>query len=488
MKKAVVVAVLCLLSASLPSAFAQRPKSSVEVVVDSASVVPRGDSVAVSVTFRLSSLRVARERVVVVSPYLTSGGGDVAQLPPVAAYGLGRRASVFRRDAPAVVGNVTGRTDELGYPAVSVPLPVTVSRVFPREAWMRDSRLMLAASEYGGPGGPVAMGERLAGGWAAPSEPVFAFDWTFLVPDAEPVKERSSSFSFPAEFRPGSAVFVLSLGGNAAGLDSLEAFVSSFRRSPYADVRSVRLRGYASPDGSEKSNLRLSEARVKSVLAALERDGFDVSGVDASGGGEDWDGVAGWLRANASSEPDFSGLMDLVLDRTRARDWTESRIRSGWPGLHARMVRELYPSLRRIGCTVKYVVRAFGPSELAGVCASRPGFLSCAEFYALASSCAEGSPSRSEILVRAGEVLDDPVAVMNAVALLLGSGSAGRAGPLLPRMGRSPEAEYLRGAWCVAAGLYDRARAHFTAGGSAACRGGLDFLSRHDAWKVESER
>lgn len=93
---------------------------------------------------------------------------------------------------------------------------------------------------------------------------------TFVVPPVEPRKDRSDSIRADLEFVFDVGKLDPGYRDNASELRRLRGAVDEIRGGRHTAVRGVRITGYASPEGTERYNMTLSEQRAQSVRDYLE--------------------------------------------------------------------------------------------------------------------------------------------------------------------------------------------------------------------------
>ena len=100
-------------------------------------------------------------------------------------------------------------------------------------------------------------------------------------------------------FRQGYSLLEPSYRDNGVRLAAFAAHVESLQRDTLVRVKSIRVTGTASPDGTSRSNERLSENRAKNIIAWFE-ERFSFPGVsfDAHAEGIDWAGLTALVETS----------------------------------------------------------------------------------------------------------------------------------------------------------------------------------------------
>ena len=110
-------------------------------------------------------------------------------------------------------------------------------------------------------------------------------------------------------FRQGYSLLEPSYRDNGVRLAAFAAHVESLQRDTLVRVKSIRVTGTASPDGTSRSNERLSENRAKNIIAWFE-ERFSFPGVSFDAHAEDID----WAGLTALVETSEMPYRDEVLN------------------------------------------------------------------------------------------------------------------------------------------------------------------------------
>ncbi len=127
---------------------------------------------------------------------------------------------------------------------------------------------------------------------------------TFVAPDPEGSKLRSDSIRADLEFVFDVARLDPAYRDNARELRRLHRAVEEVRRSRHIVINSIRVTGFASPEGTEKYNLTLSERRAASVRDYLENiTDLPTTLFSIDGEGERPDGLRAMIEVDYVVEP-----------------------------------------------------------------------------------------------------------------------------------------------------------------------------------------
>lgn len=278
-------------------------------------------------------------------------------------------------------------------------------------------------------------------------------------PTDEP-KSRSRQGSAFLDFQANRSVILPDFRRNPVELGKIDDALQDVVDNTDVRITGIFIEGYASPEGSYKNNERLAHERAIALREYIRThhlfagDLFTVRSV-----AEDWDG----LRLRVESNGDLPRREDIlsVIDSSDQPDVKEQRLKA--LNVYPRLLRDLFPELRRVEYQIDYAVRSYSDTEARLLIHSAPENLSHAELYRLANSYGRDSDDYRRILT---EVIPkyyehDAVALNNAAALLIGNGELNTALRLLEKARDLPAAWNNRGVVYLLQGLYDQAGALF---------------------------
>jgi len=442
--------------------------------------VHRGDSVTVSVDISMSGLNVDSERSFTIVPLITTGERN-RELPSVIINGKSRHRAYLRQKKLNGAG-----TEYAAYRTGSTRMiPYTVS--VPYEAWM-DSAWVDLQEELCGCGGHAQQVsvERLANNISREIEvrdyavqPLLAL----LRPEVETVKNRDERQEVRLQFPVGKSVIYPAYADNAAELDRIKGLLKELGEDKNISVSDIRIKGKASPEGSEAANKRLVSEREKAMMHYLAQATGSRYAITTLGGGEDWEGFERLLTA--SDNPYKEELLQIMHTDADA-DRKEALIRKLDQGrAYAELLRGVFPQLRYVECTIDFVVRAFDDGkDLEDVFRKQPQRLSLEEMFRLANRYETSDPQFGDVFEVAVRMYpDNPVANLNAAASLLMQGVATeRVAAYLDKSPQdTPQCRNARGVYHLLKGDYAQARQYLEAAaaqGSEPARHNLEELAR----------
>lgn len=208
----------------------------------------------------------------------------------------------------------------------------------------------------------------------------------FSVPSEEIVKVREQIVTVPLHYRVNCTYVEEGYMDNALHLAKLDSLCRPFFNAPDDyKVRSIRITGYASPEGDSNYNRRLSRQRARGFADYLrEHYKISASTMEVEGGGEDWEGLRKLVR-NDSLFTQSGKVMQAIdlYDDVEERD-RHLRMLLG-DKAYRYLLQHYYPRLRRMEVELDYSVRAFTPDEALRKISTRPQDLDAYELYEAAT-------------------------------------------------------------------------------------------------------
>ncbi|NDV58283.1 DUF3868 domain-containing protein [Bacteroides sp. 519] len=289
----------------------------------------------------------------------------------------------------------------------------------------------------------------------APREPYVAQPLVSLVTPAEEFKTRNRQGSAYLDFQVGSSVILPDFRRNPVELSKIDDALLEVMSDEDSQITELFIEGYASPEGKYASNEKLARERsmaLKEYIRSsymLSEKIFTVRSV-----AEDWDG----LRAVVDGS-DFSQKKQIlnIIDSADDYDRKEARLKD--LPVYYRLLKDVFPELRRVEYQINYAVRNYTTAEARILANSNPENLSQAELYRVAMEYGKGSNEYKRIVI---EVIpkyhdNDPVALNNAAALLIENNELSTALRLLEKVPTLPAAWNNKGVVYMMRGELDKA-------------------------------
>lgn len=387
MTKLSLIALLSVATA-LPAA-AQRYNG--QVSFTPAQVKAAADSVRLNLGVVLDGVRLGSRTLVTLTPRLVSQDGtQTYTFSPVSFGGRNRDIMWKRHNFPGTPRPVVLRSGE------QRTLPLTLTA--PNVAWVKKARLVVDEQVQGCAGceeGAMRYNllDRLVKEEYRPQ-----FTTAYVMPTPEPVKMRSDRFVARFNFKVNRYELLPNLGNNRVEFARVDSVAQVILRNSDVQVKNVTIDGYASPEGTDAGNLKLSQNRAQAFVDYLRRTyGLSTRIFAVRGHGSDWAG----LRQRVEQDPqvpNLSGVLEVLNQdgNNEARKAALRKLDGGAP--YAYLLDTHYPPLRRTEYQFTYAVRAFNLQEAIERIHTNPALLSLNEMYLVAESFPAGSVERRNAL------------------------------------------------------------------------------------------
>lgn len=409
----------------VPGSMAQVRQGSVTVQVN--ELAQRGDSLYVDMAMTTEGRNVPSRMSADFTPVLVSGERSLA-LPAVSL--MGRNSYRNHRRALALMSAKERGAYEKSAPYYVVPDYKGDSRMdyrlaLPYEAWMSSAQLTLQRIDCGC-GKSSVTDVRLLAGKVSLEEVIVIERYriephlAYIRPEAEAVKSRAEQGESFLDFAVGKTSVNPEFGRNAAELEKIRRMIDLVQDDKDLTIKRIVIVGYASPEGSLAMNERLSEGRAKALRDYLQSRYPAIPGslYSIRFGGENWDDLV--KAVQTSDMPDKQAVLDII-DRYSIIGGREAKLmalKGGTPWRY--MLREMFPSLRKVTVTVDYDVRNFDAEEAKAVVKTRPQNLSLNELYLVANTYEPGSEDFNSLFETAVRLYPESVtATVNAAVAAL---------------------------------------------------------------------
>lgn len=176
-------------------------------------------------------------------------------------------------------------------------------------------------------------------------------------PPKPQTEEHNEKLTLHLQYGAGSSKLMPAYENNAVELATLSQLVDRIRRDTSVVIHRIHITGYCSIEGTAMLNNRLSYNRAQGVADYIARRYPSLRDLLlVEGRGEDWDG----LLSEVERCPDLESR-ERVIDIIRNVGIYEGRERmlmelsGGRP--YRWMLKEIFPQLRRIECSIDYTIR-----------------------------------------------------------------------------------------------------------------------------------
>lgn len=311
----------------------------------------------------------------------------------------------------------------------------------PFQSWMNNCELIMDYKINGCCGNTTAAFETPLQNisFTPPSfEPVFAY----IEPVAEKVKIRNVKGTAFIDFVVNRTEINPDYRRNKTELGKITNTINLVKGDPDVTLKSMSIKGYASPEGPYENNVRLAKGRTEALEAYVQNlykfpDGFITTSSDPA----NFAGLKAYLDTNTVAEK--AGILDILASDLAPFD-KNKKIQTTYPQEYAWLLKNVYPSLRKSDYEVEYTVRSYtNIDEIIEVMRTKPQKLSLHEFYLAAQSMKPGTDEYNQVFDIAVRMFpDDPVANLNAANSAMQRGDLKSAANFLKKAGNGDQARY----------------------------------------------
>lgn len=447
---AAVVACFALQSAVAQNAMQQG--SPVYVSCRNASLVKEGKTIVAGMELNLSDLKLKTNQAAIFTPMIVKGA-DTLELPSIGVYGHMRWYQFHRSGLKPISGET-----EKSFKYSERPKSVKYSQAVNYRRWMNGSELMIMRTDYGCCGTKLDEGEMLLAGYRAE---IYEPNFVFIPAVAEKVKTRELSGRAYVDFPVNLTTIYPSYRNNTVELGKIIATIDSVRNDRDITVKSLSIKGFASPEGPYDNNIRLAKGRTEALRVYVQQlYHFDYGFIRTSYEPEDWEGLRNYVE---SSNIEYKyGILDII-DSHMEPDAKNTKLQKTYPEQYKFLLETVYPALRHSDYCIEYEIRGYSDlKEIAEVMKTHPSKLSLNEMYLLAETYEPGSQAYNDIMETAAVMYPtDQTALLNAASAAMQRGDINAAEKYLLRTGNTPDALYARGILAGLQGEYDDAIDYF---------------------------
>ena len=373
------------------------------------------DSIRFGVNVVLDQVALGSRTLLTLTPKLISEDGTQTYAFSAVSVGGRNRQIMWKRH------NIAGAQPV--YHKNGTAQTISLALAAPNVAWVKKARLVVDEQVQGCAG--CEQGEmrynllsRLVKEEYRPK-----FTTVFVTPKPEPVKTRSDRFIARFNFRVNRSELLPELGNNRVEFARVDSVAKAILLNTDVKVKNVSIDGYASPEGTDAANLKLSQNRALSFADYLRRTYKLSRGVlNGVGHGSDWEGLRNSVIADANV-PNKQAVLDILgaTSNNEVRKTNLRKLDAGQP--YAYLLANHYPPLRRTEYQFTYTVRDFNLEEAIQRIYSNPALLSLNEMYLVANHYAAGSVERRKALETAQRIYPNaPESRFNALAYRMAQG------------------------------------------------------------------
>ena len=419
-----------------------------DVAVSGLKIVKDGSMMNVDMDIDLSKLEVKNRRSVHLVPVLKNGT-DSLELSPVGIYSRGRYINYLRRGE-----SIFQDLGETVYKESDKPKVINYAVSVPYMAWMDGSEVVMNRKTCGCCQDLLTEESSLLGGFAIPVyEPYFLY----IQPAPELSKTRQLAGSAFIDFVVSRTDIRPDYRNNAKELDNIIATIDSVKNDPDIKVKSIRLKGYASPESPYKNNERLAKGRTASLKKYVQNlYHFDESMIQTSYEPENWAGLKEYVKA---SDLENKTEILLLIGSDMDPDQKERKIKTTWPADYRILLDDCYPGLRKTDYMIEYTIEDFTDvDKIVEIFRTAPNKLSLNELYIASTAFESGSEDFADVFKTAVMMYpSDPVANLNAANVAMQAGDYKAAKAYLKNAGDEPEVQYAWGLFYLGVEDYEEA-------------------------------
>jgi outer membrane protein OmpA-like peptidoglycan-associated protein len=447
-------------------ACAQRPGYTGKVLIKPKEAIQRGDSLYLTMDIMLNGISIESERSLTLTPVVRTEDHNKL-LPSVLINGrirnrLYRRAVKLGKILPDNYQVVVDRGNRWNIETIPYHAVIHYSK------WMDKAVIDLEQDLCGCAGHEQQISvERLVDNISHEIYvPIQGYNLqpmlAYIRPAVEAVKRRSAHYDAYLYFPVGSSLLNSGYGDNWNELNKVSSFLTDLQSNHDLRLAGVQIKGSASIEGSEQSNLILGGERAYALLSYLKnKRGLlsNSSKYSVSPGGEDWV----MLSEQINKQPALIGYRDelnQILSLRVSADRKEQLIKYLDGGRAFRLLSDIvFPKMRRVVCLASYTVRSFDLDDAKRVYATNPSQLSLEEMFRVANSYKSTDPKFGEVFETAVRLYpESDIANLNAAAQSLQWGNVVRAAEYLSKANPNTS-QYMNnmGVYYLLKGDYDNA-------------------------------
>lgn len=258
-------------------------------------------------------------------------------------------------------------------------------------------------------------------------------------------------------FHVNKSNIVPSYMGNQHTIDSLRTLFANNK-----DIKSVKLMGYASPEGPLAFNKSLAAKRAAAIKDYMVKNNIGASiPVMVDSATTDWAALKEWL--NESRIENYLKIIAIIDDNTIAEADKNATIRKQFPVAYNFMLRTWYPKLRTTDISIEHAPAKMDVAQAKKLLNENPSQLSLEDIYLIALTFEKGSKEWNDIIILAVQTYpQSPEARVNAANVAMANGNYAQAATYLQGLPATmPEAMNSRGILAMSQGDYKQAMTLF---------------------------
>jgi outer membrane protein OmpA-like peptidoglycan-associated protein len=402
-----------------------------------------GDSLYLDMTITLEGLPIGTERSLTLTPVL-AGESQTRYLTPLVINGPRRHQLYLRyrtlnknkiQDYPVAVK----REEKSSYPR-----EISYHTAVRYEPWMDKAALNLEEDLCGCAGYTQRISVEQLVAMIVPVEPTLEPKLAYIHPEVEAEKMRDEQADVFLNFKVAETVILPDFMSNREELNNAESLLRELQDDGNVTITGITIRGFASPEGKEAMNNKLSAGRAGALNQYLsQRFTIPRNIYSVEPAGEDWESFGRLMEETTLFDDNYRNDVLKIIRSTATNDNKQAAVVALKSGSYDMILKNIYPKLRRVACRVDYRVRAFDLEEAKALYFTKPQQLSLEELFRVANTYDDTNPQFGEIFETAVRLFpEDKTANLNAAASSMIHGDIVRAKKYLDRADQT-SAEYM---------------------------------------------
>ena len=422
--------------------------------VAGASMKRNAGLMTVNMDLGLGTFDLDGNRAAVFAPVIVNGT-DTLALQPVGLYSRTRWYQYLRAGEKPLGGEA-----ETSLRWSERPASMSYSQTIPYAEWMDGAQLYLRRCDYGCC--RTLISEQM--------EPLMAYRelkyvpvFHYVRPVGDSLKIFDLSGSAYIDFPVNRTELYPEYRKNPVELAKIIATIDSVRSDKDVTVKSLTIKGYASPESPWDNNTRLAKGRTATLKQYVQNlyhfpEGFILTDYEP----EDWAGLRKFVAASGLEHK--TEILAIIDDPTLEPDPREDKLKNTYPEEYRFLLQTVYPGLRHSDYTIEYTIREFTDlEEIRHLLHTAPQKLSQKEMFLLAQTMEPGSEEYNEVFEIAVKMFpENETANLNAANAAMSRGDLLSAEKYLAKAGNTPEVTYAKGILAAQQGNYAAAEQLFS--------------------------
>ncbi|MBQ2112035.1 MAG: DUF3868 domain-containing protein [Bacteroidales bacterium] len=425
------------------------------------NIIRRGDMMKIDIAVDLSDLDIRSNRFVVLTPRLVNGN-DTLTFESLGIYGRRQYIYTQRNEDKLLQG-----FEDVCFTDKDAPRSYQWIEEVEYRPWMHGAVLELHRQMYGCCNERMSRESFVLNGY----EDIFYVpEFIYVTPPVELEKTREMSGSAYIDFPVSRTEIRPDYRNNRAEIGKILSSIDSLESDADIEVKSLTIKGFASPEGKYANNERLAKGRTEALKEYVSSQyDFGRDFIRTAYEPEDWRGLEAYVAA--SSLEHRNEIIDIINSGLDP-DAREAKIKKEYPSEYKILLEECYPALRHSDYAIEYSIRSFAdPQEILKVYEKAPGKLSQNEIFILSTIYEPGSEEFNEVFeVIVALYPESAEANLNAANAAMSRGDLIKAEKYLSKAGDRKEADYARGVLEALSKDYVQAQAFFR----KAAEGGME--------------